>query len=109
MAQGGVVSVQVLNELANVLRKKLRRDWSEVEAVLNDVRDAFDDPAPLTVETHRAAVRLARDHRLAFFDALIVASALEAGCEVLYSEDLQNGRVFDALTIRNPFSESPAT
>jgi predicted nucleic acid-binding protein len=46
---------------------------------------------------------LACDHNLSVYDALIVASALEAGCDRLYSEDLQHGRVFGALTVRNPF------
>jgi predicted nucleic acid-binding protein len=105
LAQGGLISVQVLNELTNVLRKKLRRDWPDVEAVLNDVRDAFDEALPITSATHSAALALARDHSLSFYDALIVASALEAGCDTLFSEDLQEGRSFGGLSIRNPFAE----
>jgi predicted nucleic acid-binding protein len=108
IARGGVISVQVLNELANVLRKKWRRDWPDVEAVLDDVRDAVDDVLPLSVETHSIALEIARDHGLSFYDALIVASALQAGCETLFSEHMQNGRVFSALTIRNPFVEGAA-
>lgn len=104
-SMGGAISVQVLNELANVLRKKLLRDWADVEAVLADVRCIFDEVLPVTVETHAAAVALARDHGLSFYDALIVASALEAGCDTLFSEDLQEGRAFGGLTIRNPFRD----
>lgn len=48
----------------------------------------------------------ARDHNLAFYDALIVAAAIEGGCDTLWSEDMQHGRVIGGLTIRNPFLES---
>lgn len=109
IAEGGVVSVQVLNELANVLRKKLRRDWRDVEAVLSDAKAAFTDALPLTIDTHDAAFALARDHGLSVYDALIVASALEAGCDTLYSEDMQHGRAFGQLTVRNPFLPSSAS
>ena len=59
----------------------------------------------LTADTHAKALALAREHGLAFYDALIVASAIEAGCDILYSEDMQHGRTIGGLTIRNPFIE----
>lgn len=59
---------------------------------------------PITSDTHASAIAIARDHGLSFFDALIVSSALEAGCDRLYSEDLQDGRRFPGLTIVNPFA-----
>jgi predicted nucleic acid-binding protein len=71
--------------------------------VLADVRDALDPPLPLTAETHEAGLALARDHDVAFYDALIVAAARDAGCATLYSEDLQHGRRFGDLTVVNPF------
>ena len=103
MASGGVISVQVLNEFTNVLRKKQKQDWPVIEAALDTLRMRFPEIVPLTADTHAAAVALARDHHLAFYDALIVASAIEAGCDELYSEDLQHGRAIDGLTIQNPF------
>jgi predicted nucleic acid-binding protein len=60
----------------------------------------------LTAGTHELAVTLARDHGLAFYDALIVASAIEAGCDTLYTEDMRHTRAIGGLTIRNPFLES---
>ena len=60
---------------------------------------------PITLETHGNAVALARDHGLAFYDALIVASAIEAGCDTLFSEDMQHGRKIGGLAIVNPFLE----
>jgi predicted nucleic acid-binding protein len=58
---------------------------------------------PLTITMHTQAVVLARDHELSFYDALIVAAALDAGWEVLCSEDLQHGQKFGALKAENPF------
>lgn len=104
---GGVISAQVLNEFVNVFMRKLRRQWRDIEDALADVRDALDtDVVPLTAETTTAALALARDHGFAFYDALIVASAIEAGCTTLYSEDMQHGRVIGGLTVINPFLEA---
>ncbi len=55
-----------------------------------------------------AMLALARDSGLAFYDALIVASAIEARCDMLYSEDMQHGRQFGGLTVVNPFLEGAA-
>jgi hypothetical protein len=60
----------------------------------------------LTLGTHAAAVALARNHHLPFYDALIVASAIETGCDILYSEDMQDGRVIGGLITRNGFAET---
>lgn len=104
--EGGTISVQVLNELANVLRKKLGRSWRDIELVLDDIDNALDPALPLTAKANRAALALARDHNLGFYDGLIVASALEAGCDTLFSEDMQHGRKFGSIGIVNPFIKS---
>jgi predicted nucleic acid-binding protein len=57
----------------------------------------------LTAAVHARALTLARDHQLSFYDALIVAAALDAGCDQLCSEDLQHGQKFGTLRIDNPF------
>ncbi|OPY95933.1 twitching motility protein PilT [Bradyrhizobium sacchari] len=103
IAGGGAISAQVLNEFTNVLRKKQKQDWPVIEAALQSLRFRFPDIVPLTSDTHAAALALARDHTLAFYDALIVAAAIEAGCDTLYSEDLQHGRSIGGITIVNPF------
>ena len=103
VADGGIVSVQVLNELTSVLRRKLKRSWSEVAAVIDDVRAAIDEALPLTLSLHLSALEFARDHNVAFYDALILAAAIEAGCETLFSEDFQHGRRFRDCAIVNPF------
>ena len=101
---GGVISVQVLNEFVDVLRRKLRFEWEVIAEALGDVRAALDPVRPIGIETHTSAVALARARGFRFYDALILASALEAGCHTLLTEDLQAGRKVDGLTIVNPFA-----
>jgi predicted nucleic acid-binding protein len=104
LARGGVVSVQVLNEFANVARRKLGRPWPEVKQALADIRALCPPPLPLTVATHEAALGVAERLGYRLYDSLIMASALEAGCATLYSEDMQDGQVVEGrLTIRDPF------
>ena len=104
LAAGGTISVQVLNELANVSRKKLRMSWEEIDEVLAAIRLLCPSPLPLTVDTHDAGRRIAAKYGYGIFDGLIAASALEAECDTLYSEDLQDGRIIEGrITIRNPF------
>ncbi|MGE0394831.1 MAG: PIN domain-containing protein [Vicinamibacterales bacterium] len=101
---GGVISVQVLNELAAVASRRLRMSWPEISEALTAVRALCPPPVAITVETHERALGLVADHGFHFYDALIIASALAADCGELYSEDMQDGRVVgDTLTIRNPF------
>ena len=64
---------------------------------------SLDDVLPVTLNTHTGAVSLAREHGLPFFDVLIVAAAIEAGCDTLFSEDMQHGRSIGGLAIVNPF------
>jgi predicted nucleic acid-binding protein len=103
LAKGGMISAQVLNELVNVLHRKLDTSWTDIERVLDDISNVLDPALPVTAATNRTAVALARDHVLHFYDALIVASAIEAGCDTLFSEDLQHGRRFGGLRIVDPF------
>jgi predicted nucleic acid-binding protein len=106
LRSGGVISAQVLNEFTHVTRRKLGCDWAFIELAVMRFHDVFDEVVPLTAGTHGAALFLARDHSFAFYDALIAASAIEAGCDTLWSEDMQHGLVIGGLTIRNPFIES---
>ncbi len=105
VAEGGIISAQVLNEFTSVLRTKQKQDWPIIEAAIRSVRFQFNDILPLTVDTHEAAIALARAHGFSFYDALIAAAAIEANCDILYSEDFQHGRTVGGLTIRNPFIE----
>jgi predicted nucleic acid-binding protein len=103
LAAGGRVSVQVLNEFAAVASRKLRMDWTEIGEVLAQVR-AVCPVEPLSVEAHERGLAMAARYGLGIYDAMIVASALLAGCKELITEDLQHGQVFERqLTVRNPF------
>ena len=108
LGRGGCASVQVLNEFVHVARRKLRHDWPQIELALGLFRASLDEVVPITLNTHAGGVALAREHGLSFYDALIVASAIEAGCDTLYSEDMQHGRSIGGLAIVNPFRESGA-
>ena len=101
---GGVISVQVLNEFAAVLRRKFSLEWEVIAEAVADVRTALESVRPIDVATHTEAVSLARTHGFSFYDSLIIASALEAGCDTLLTEDLQTGRRIEGLVIVNPFA-----
>ncbi|MBV1800603.1 PIN domain-containing protein [Siccirubricoccus sp. G192] len=104
LAQGGIVSVQVLNEFVAVARRKLRRPWPEITQALVAIRTLCPPPLALSLGTHDAALEIAARTGYQIYDALILAAALEAGCATLLSEDLQDGQVIDGrLTLRNPF------
>jgi predicted nucleic acid-binding protein len=107
MAAGGAISVQVLNELANVARRKMRLSWAETHAWLNPFR-ALLTVHPLTIEVHETGLALAERHGVSTYDAMIAASALHAGCDKLWSQDMQHGMALDeGLRIVNPFRVSP--
>jgi len=106
IAAGGSISVQVLNELANVARRKMQMSWDDTHALLNALRGLLT-VHPLTVDIHETGLRLAERYGFSVYDAMIVASALNAGCDTLWSEDMQHGLVLDdGLTIVNPFADA---
>nr|WKF56041.1 tRNA(fMet)-specific endonuclease VapC [Paraburkholderia busanensis] len=101
---GGRISVQVLNEIANVARRELRMSWADIDEVLSLIRSLCPTD-PLTVEIHVRGKQVAERYGLSVYDSMIVAAALVAGCETLYSEDMQDGLVIDRqVQIRNPFA-----
>ena len=103
LAAGGRISVQVLNEVTNVARRKMRMSWEETHALLSMLRVLLA-VEPVTVETHETGLRLAERYGLSTYDAMIAASALLAGCDILWSEDMQDGMALEpGLRIRNPF------
>jgi len=98
-----VISVQVLNEFAVVATRKLALSFEEVREVLETIRAACG-VEPLTVETHDRGLEVAERLRLSIDDAMIVASALKAGCRTLYTEDLQHHQLISPrLRVVNPF------
>lgn len=103
LASGGVLSIQVLNESANTLSRKFGLSWLHLAQIIDSIVETCPDPQPLTLATNRVALRLCERYRFGFYDGLIVASALEANCKILYTEDLHHGQIIDGLRIENPF------
>jgi predicted nucleic acid-binding protein len=104
---GGVISVQVLDELALTGRRKLGLSWVVLRDILGEYQRNLT-VVPLTVETHVRGIALAERYQLNVYDGMIVAAAQLAGCSTLYSEDMHDGLVIDRLTIRNPYAADGA-
>jgi predicted nucleic acid-binding protein len=99
------ISVQVLNEFANVCLRKLALDELRLDQWIAQVRAEVSAIEPITEATHDLAREIVFRHKLPFYDAALLASALLADCETFYSEDLHDGMmIHDTLTIRNPFA-----
>ena len=79
-------------------KHRLAADWIDSLGA-----DRAEDRAEMLAHHYGAALEFARDHNVAFYDALILAAAIEAGCETLFSEDFQHGRRLGDCTIVNPF------
>ena len=98
-----LISVQVLNEFANIALRKHKMPWAGLTEVLSGIQH-FAEVRPLTLDTHQRGLALAQRYQINLYDALIAAAALEAGCDTLLTEDLQHGQVLDRqLSIHNPF------
>jgi predicted nucleic acid-binding protein len=103
--EGGAISVQVLNEIANVARRKLEMSWQDTRSFLSSMRGLLS-VHPVTTETHELGMALSERYGLSIFDAFIAASALLAECDRLWSEDMQDGLAIDRrLRIVNPFAD----
>ncbi len=101
---GGTISVQVLNEITNVARRKARMSWPETHGLLEAIRGLLNTE-PLTLDIHETGLDLAERYNLSTYDAMIAAAALEADCDLLWSEDMQHGLVLrDRLRVSNPFT-----
>jgi predicted nucleic acid-binding protein len=104
LAQRPLVSVQVLNETVVNCRRKAGLSWDETAEFLSGVQSLclVED---LTVQTHEIGRALAERYGFAVYDAMIVASALIAGCTTLYTEDMHDGLVVEQrLQLVNPFA-----
>lgn len=98
----GVLSTQVLQEYCNVAIKKLRLPTAHIRAQL-DFFEQFE-VVQLTPVIVRAGLELHQARSVAFYDALILASAEVSGCAVLYSEDFNTGEIVAGVRIANPFA-----
>jgi predicted nucleic acid-binding protein len=102
---GGTIGVQTLNEFVSVKRQKSRASWEDLFYWLNIIDKLCSPPMPLTASTHLLGLQIAQTSGYHIYDALMLASALEANCTVFYTEDLHHGHRLGDLTIRNPFRQ----
>lgn len=104
LAGSPIMSVQVLSETANIMRRKLSFEANAVISVVNKLSQVCCQLQPLTLGTLHGGLDLAKRYGFSHYDSLIVAAALQADCTVLYSEDMQHSQIIDDhLTIINPF------
>jgi predicted nucleic acid-binding protein len=103
LESGGTISVQVLNEISHVARRKFGMSWGDTKSFLSTIKDLLM-VEPLTIDTHEIGLRLAERYGFAIYDSFIVAAALSADCDTLWSEDMQHGLIVERrLRIVNPF------
>lgn len=103
ISRGGIISAQVLNEFASVASKNLRMEYADIREILDSLR-SICTVVPLSLETHNMGIDIAERYGFAFYDSLIVASALQSDCSILYTENLQNNQIIEKqLTLINPF------
>ena len=103
VAEGGTISVQVLNEITNISRRKMDLSWAETRNFLLMIRGLLK-VEPITIEIHDVGISLAERYQLSVYDSMIVSAALSAGCDTLFSEDLQDGLLISGrLRVLNPF------
>jgi predicted nucleic acid-binding protein len=105
IGEGGAISVQVLNEIANVARRKMALSWPETHALLSMVRGLLT-VQDLTTDVHDTGLALAERYQFSIYDAMIAAAALRADCDALWSEDMQDGMVIEGrLRVVDPFRQ----
>ena len=98
-----VTSTQAINEISSVLTKKIKKPVSEVLKVLEDIY-LICDVKQLQKSTVFNALNFVDRYGFSYYDCLMLASAVENNCDIVYSEDMQDGqRIENKLTIINPF------
>ena len=98
----GCISYQVVQETINVITRKLNATPEKARQILDRVLIPLWRVNP-TRTLYQRGLDLQTRYRLSFYDSLIVASALAAGCKTLYSEDMQHGQHIEGVSITNPF------
>ena len=102
LQSGGLISVQVLNEVVSVCLRKIKMTWEEIDAVLKTLKSTCE-VLPVTLTSYEKTVELAKRFQISLYDANIVATAILGGADTLFSEDMQNGMSMESVTVVNPF------
>lgn len=100
-SEGIVLSTQVLNEVCSNLIRKARYTEAEIQQTIDNFQERYPI-LDVTSSAIRQASILRESYRFSYWDSLIIATALEAGCSTVYSEDMQDGLRVGGLVIKNP-------
>jgi len=100
----GIVSTQIVQEFLNVALNKFKRPMtvSDAQAYLKTVLIPLCQQYP-SGSFYERALLVKAETGYSFYDTLVVTAAIESGCSILLSEDMQDGRIIQGLTIMNPF------
>ena len=103
LSKGGIISVQVLSEFTSVCSRKLKMSYGEIREILTTIKMVLD-VRDLTQTTHETALDIIERYGYSFYDSMILSAAINAGCSIVYTEDLRSGQhIQDRLLIVNPF------
>ena len=98
-----LISTQVINEVTNILYKKFKLDTLSIEEVILEIDNNFKI-VDFFLTTQIKAIKIKERYKLQYYDSLIISTALENGCTILYSEDMQDNQIIEnQLKIINPF------
>ncbi len=100
-----LVMLQSLGELFNAMLKRRAKSAVEAEQIILAYRETFTIVPAIEVDLNDA-ILAQQQHRLPFWDAMLWATARRAGCTLILTEDLQDGRTLGGVTFRNPFKLS---
>ncbi len=98
------ISHQVVQETLNVVTQKLKFEAADTSRLLNRILIPLWKVMP-TPELYQRGIEIQTRYQYSFYDSLIIAATLQAGCKTLYSEDMQHGQHIEQMTIQNPFME----
>jgi predicted nucleic acid-binding protein len=103
LRQGGVISVQVLSEFTSVCSRKLKMSYSDIRDMVTTIKMVLS-VRDLTPTMHEGALDIAEHYGYSFYDSMILAAAVSAGCNCVYTEELHAGqKIKDQVFIVNPF------
>jgi predicted nucleic acid-binding protein len=97
-----IISKQVINEISNIFFRKFALNATQIKQNINDIYQAIS-VVDFDKETQFLAIEIKQKHQIQFYDALIIATAIQNNCNILYSEDMQHSQTIDRLKIINPF------
>jgi predicted nucleic acid-binding protein len=97
-----IISKQVINEISNIFFRKFALNATQIKQNINDIYQAIS-VVDFDKEIQFLAIEIKQKHQIQFYDALIIATAIQNNCNILYSEDMQHSQTIDRLKIINPF------